>query len=128
MYPAPPLDANQRCYCQFQVGLPNVGPGSLAAREAANVSGGSKTDSALLGPATDFYKKLALDCSGQQIAVDLFALGAHYLDLATLSGISKFSGGQVQHFPGYHMVENAPTAARFEMALSRYVTTKLPLK
>ena len=103
------------------MGLPNVGPGSLAAREAANVSGGGKMDSALLGPATDFYKKLALDCSGQQIAVDLFALGAHYLDLATLSGISKFSGGQVQHFPGYHMVENAPSAARFEMALSRYV-------
>lgn len=104
-----------------------MGPGSLAAREAANVSGGGKMDSALLGPATDFYKKLALDCSGQQIAVDLFALGAQYLDLATLSGISKFSGGQVQHFPGYHMVENAPTAARFEMALSRYVTRKLLL-
>lgn len=109
----------------FQVGLPNVGPGSLAAREAANVSGGGKMDSALLGPATDFYKKLALDCSGQQIAVDVFALGSQYLDLATLSGISKFSGGQVQHFPGYHMVENAPSAARFEMALSRYLTRKI---
>jgi hypothetical protein len=24
-----------------------------------------------LGPATDFYKKLALDCSAQQVAVDL---------------------------------------------------------
>ena len=91
------------------------------------MSGGGKMDSALLGPATDFYKKLALDCSGQQIAVDVFALGSQYLDLATLSGISKFSGGQVQHFPGYHMVENAPTAARFEMALSRYVARKLLL-
>ena len=28
----------------------------------------------LLNPSTDFYKKLALDCSGQQIAVDLFVI------------------------------------------------------
>lgn len=37
-----------------------------------------------LGPATDFYKKLALDCSGQQIAVDLFLLSSQYSDLASL--------------------------------------------
>lgn len=37
-----------------------------------------------LGPATDFYKKLALDCSGQQIGVDLFLLSSQYADLASL--------------------------------------------
>ena len=37
-----------------------------------------------LAPATDFYKKLALDCSGQQVAVDLFLLSAQYCDLASL--------------------------------------------
>lgn len=37
-----------------------------------------------LAPATDFYKRLALDCSGQQIAVDLFVLNSQYCDLATL--------------------------------------------
>lgn len=37
-----------------------------------------------LSPATDFYKKLALDCSGQQVAVDLFLLSARYCDLASL--------------------------------------------
>lgn len=37
-----------------------------------------------LSPATDFYKKLALDCSGQQVAVDLFLLSAQYCDLASL--------------------------------------------
>lgn len=41
-----------------------------------------------LGPATDFYKKLALDCSGQQIGVDLFLLSSQYADLASL-GIYK---------------------------------------
>ena len=37
-----------------------------------------------LGPATDFYKKMSLDFSGQQIAADLFLLGAQYQDIATL--------------------------------------------
>ncbi len=37
-----------------------------------------------LSPATDFYKKLALDCSGQQIGVDLFLLSSQYADLASL--------------------------------------------
>lgn len=37
-----------------------------------------------LGPATDFYKKLALDCSAQQTAVDLFMMNGQYADLATV--------------------------------------------
>lgn len=37
-----------------------------------------------IGPATDFYKKLSLDCSAQQIAVDLFMLNGQYADIATL--------------------------------------------
>lgn len=44
----------------------------------------SSKEVAHLGPATDFYKRLALECSGQQIAVDLFVLNSQYSDLATL--------------------------------------------
>lgn len=44
----------------------------------------SSKDVAHLGPATDFYKRLALDCSAQQIAVDLFLLNSQYCDLATI--------------------------------------------
>lgn len=103
----------------FQHTLPTVGPGALSQRQG----GQDKKD--VLGPATDFYKKLALDCSGQQIAVDMWTLGGSYVDLATLSGISKFSGGQVQHFPGYHVEHNPCAAAAFEGALRRYFTRKI---
>lgn len=75
-----------------QSSLPNIGPGGLKSRET---SGDKASDSSLLNPSTDFYKKLALDCSGQQIAVDLFVLQNQHCDLATISGIAKFSGGQV---------------------------------
>lgn len=75
-----------------------------------------------LNPATDFYKRYALECSGYQIAVDLFLLNQQYSDLATIckfpnllknylktypfrffcsAGISKHSGGCVHHFPLY---------------------------
>lgn len=42
-----------------------------------------------LGPATDFYKRLALECSGQQIAVDVFLLNSQYSDLATICTYDK---------------------------------------
>lgn len=45
-------------------------------------------DISSLGPATDFYKKLALDCSAQQIAVDLFMFNGQYADLASIGTTS----------------------------------------
>uniref|UniRef100_A0A8C2FQ98 SEC24 homolog B, COPII coat complex component n=1 Tax=Cyprinus carpio TaxID=7962 RepID=A0A8C2FQ98_CYPCA len=64
----------------FQTQLPTLGAGLLQSREDPNLR--SSTKNVLhLGPATDFYKKLALDCSGQQIGVDLFLLSSQYSDL-----------------------------------------------
>lgn len=42
-----------------------------------------------LTPATDFYKKFALDCAAEQVAVDLFLLSGQYSDIATLSKSAK---------------------------------------
>ncbi|KAF2360145.1 Sec23/Sec24 helical domain [Trinorchestia longiramus] len=103
--------------------LPSVGPGALKPREDPNQRASS--DVLHLNPATDFYKKLALDCSGQQIAVDLFTLNSQYIDLATLSGISKFSGGCVNHFPNFHVHLNPPLVAPFVSCLTRYITRKI---
>lgn len=66
----------------FQTCLPNKGPGSLEAREDPNNR--SAKDVAHLTPATDFYKRFALECSGYQIAVDLFLLNQQYSDMATI--------------------------------------------
>ena len=74
----------------FTASLPNIGPGALKHREDPNQR--ASADVLHITPATDFYKKLALTCSGQQIAVDLFTLNSHYIDLATLSGISQHFG------------------------------------
>lgn len=103
--------------------LPSVGPGALKAREDPNQRAGKDIQN--MGPATDFYKKLALDCSGQQIAVDLFALNSQYVDMATLTGISKFSGGCIHHFPNFHVTRNPAGVGPFMTCLTRYITRKI---
>lgn len=106
----------------FQTCLPNIGPGALQPREDPNAR--SSKDVAHLNPATDFYKRLALDCSGAQIAVDLFLLNAQYADLATLSGISKFSAGSVYHIPLFRAARQWQ-AEQLNKMFTRYLTRKI---
>ncbi|KAL0840640.1 hypothetical protein ABMA28_015839 [Loxostege sticticalis] len=106
----------------FQTCLPNVGPGALQAREDPNAR--SSKEVAHLNPATDFYKRLALDCSGAQVAVDLFLLNSQYSDLSTLSGMSKFSAGTVYHIPLFR-AQRAWQAEQLTRMFTRYLTRKI---
>ncbi|EYC40975.1 hypothetical protein Y032_0587g344 [Ancylostoma ceylanicum] len=107
----------------FQATLPNIGPGCLKPREDPNQRAG--TDVQNLVPATDFYKTLALECTGHQVALDLFLLNTQYADLATLSEIAKFSTGCVYHFPNYHCLNDVVQVKRFEKIFARYLTRKI---
>lgn len=106
----------------FQAALPSVGPGTLTPREDPSKRADSEVQH--LNPATDFYKRLALECSSQQIAVDLFVVNSQYVDMATISGISRFSGGCIYHFPLFkaqHIVQNES----LERSFRRYLTRKI---
>ncbi|EPY84920.1 hypothetical protein CB1_000434027 [Camelus ferus] len=78
-----------------------------------------------LTPSTDFYKKLALDCSGQQVAVDLFLLSGQYSDLASLGCISRYSAGSVYYYPSYHHQHNPVQVQKLHKELQRYLTRKI---
>jgi protein transport protein SEC24 len=106
----------------MQTCLPTVGPGALQNREAGNTPGKNTSS---IGPATDFYKKLSLDCSAQQIAVDLFMLNGQYSDIATLSCISKYSAGSVYYYPSFHTVRNPGLVDKYDTDLRRYLTRKI---
>uniref|UniRef100_A0A0V0G5J3 Putative vesicle coat complex copii subunit sfb3 n=1 Tax=Triatoma dimidiata TaxID=72491 RepID=A0A0V0G5J3_TRIDM len=108
----------------FQSCLANCGPGKLIPREDPAQRSGESVSQTMLNPVTDFYKKLALDCSGQHIAVDLFILNSQFVDLATLSGISKFSGGCIYHFPLFN-VKNALHVDALQRTLQRYLCRKI---
>ncbi|XP_038833721.1 protein transport protein Sec24A-like isoform X3 [Salvelinus namaycush] len=108
----------------FQTQLPSLGVGALKSREDPNQRTSAK-DIQHLSPATDFYKKLALDCSGQQVAVDLFLLSSQYCDLASLGCISRYSAGSVYYYPSYHQQHNPAGVECFQKDLKRYLTRKI---
>ncbi|CAF5032205.1 unnamed protein product, partial [Rotaria magnacalcarata] len=101
----------------MQTRIPNVNPGALCEQIAKEPKS--------IGPTSDFYKKLSLDYASQQIACDLFLLNSHYIDLATLSGVSKYSGGEVKYYPSYHSVQTPYEVERFENDLRRYLQRKI---
>uniref|UniRef100_A0A670YRU4 SEC24 homolog B, COPII coat complex component n=1 Tax=Pseudonaja textilis TaxID=8673 RepID=A0A670YRU4_PSETE len=108
----------------FQTQLPSVGTGYLHSREDPNQRSSTKVVQHL-GPATDFYKKLALDCSGQQTAVDLFLLSSQYSDLASLACMSKYSAGCVYYYPSFHHIHNPVQTEKLQKDLKRYFTRKI---
>ncbi|CAF1672983.1 unnamed protein product, partial [Adineta ricciae] len=101
----------------FQTRLPNINPGAL------NEQTGKEPT--VLTPTSDFYKKLSLDYASQQIACDLFLLNSHYIDLTTLSCISKYSGGEVKYYPNFHATHSPDQVERFENDLRRYLQRKI---
>lgn len=111
----------------LQATLPNAGPpkdGSvLANREDPNnrtiTSANSGQLTPLLNPVNDFYKKLALECSEVQIAVDLFVLCTNYADIATISPISKVTGGSVFYYPA--STKPGRLLSRFECDFEYYL-------
>ncbi|XP_063280720.1 protein transport protein Sec24B-like isoform X2 [Prinia subflava] len=108
----------------FQTQLPSLGAGLLHSREDPNQRSSTKVVQHL-GPATDFYKKLALDCSSQQTAVDLFLLSSQYSDLASLACMSKYSAGCIYYYPSFHRSHNPAQAKKLQKDLKRYLTRKI---
>uniref|UniRef100_A0A8C6YS17 SEC24 homolog A, COPII coat complex component n=1 Tax=Nothoprocta perdicaria TaxID=30464 RepID=A0A8C6YS17_NOTPE len=107
----------------FQTQLPSLGMGALKSREEPNQRSNAKDIH--LTPSTDFYKKLALDCSGQQVAVDLFLLSGQYSDLASLGCISRYSAGSVYYYQSYHHKHNPVQVEKLQKELKRYLTRKI---
>ncbi|XP_069834618.1 protein transport protein Sec24B isoform X2 [Dendropsophus ebraccatus] len=108
----------------FQTQLPSLGAGLLQSREDPNQRSSLKGIQHL-GPATDFYKKLALDCSGQQTAVDLFLLSSQYSDLASLACVSKYSAGCIYYYPSFHHKHNPAQADKLKQDLDHYLTRRI---
>ena len=89
--------------------LPSLGPGALKNREDPKMLGTAK-ESSLLQTASGFYKSLAIDCSRAQISVDMWLFASQYTDVATLSSLPRYTGGQTYFYPAF-------TAAKSEDAL-----------
>lgn len=85
----------------FQSVLPSAGLGALSTREAegrATTKLSEKAVQKMLLPADKVLKELASELSDHFISVDLFLTTQGFVDIASLSAISRFTGGQVYHY------------------------------
>lgn len=82
--------------------LPNIGEGQLQRRVEQGVANTSKESAQLLSCQDPFYKSFTIECSKAQISVDMFLASADYMDVASLSNLGRYTGGQTHFYPGFN--------------------------
>ncbi|KAI4369729.1 hypothetical protein MLD38_018143 [Melastoma candidum] len=94
----------------FQSVLPSVGIGALSAREAegrTNVSAGEKEVHKLLQPADKTLKTMAIEFAEYQVCVDIFLTSQSYVDVASISVVSRTTGGQVYYYHPFSAISDS---------------------
>jgi len=72
-------------------------PGKLKNRDNREILGTDK-EKTMLKPQNSDYTKLAEDCVKVGCSVDLFLFPNAYIDVATLSEVSRLTGGQIYKY------------------------------
>jgi protein transport protein SEC24 len=106
--------------------LPNILTGKLAPRDRAQVAGTSK-ESALLQAQNSFYKSFAVECSKHQVSVDMFLFSSSYQDVATLSCLPRYTGGQTFFYPGWS-ASRSEDAVKFANEFSKFLGMEIALE
>ncbi|KFY10901.1 hypothetical protein V492_04788 [Pseudogymnoascus sp. VKM F-4246] len=106
--------------------LPNVGYGKLDLREDPKALGTSK-ENALLQTQNSFYKSFAVECSKNQVSIDMFLFSSQYQDVASLSNLPRYTGGQTYFYPGWSAVRSED-AIKFASEFSDYLSSEIGLE
>jgi protein transport protein SEC24 len=102
----------------FLSNIPSLGLGRLTNRDNVRLLGTSN-EHTLLQPANDHYRKGAMKFTKFQICCDIFFFSDNYTDIATLSELSKISGGQCYYYPAFSAKLHS---AKFDKELTRCLT------
>ena len=106
--------------------LPNLGHGKLDMREDKKILGTSK-ESSLLQTANSFYKSFAVECSKNQVSIDMFLFSSQYQDVASLSNLPRYTGGQTYFYPGWNAARSED-AIKFAREFSDYLSAEIGLE
>ncbi|GMN44653.1 hypothetical protein TIFTF001_013846 [Ficus carica] len=80
---------------------------------------GTDKEHALRLPEDPFYKQMAADFTKYQIGVNIYAFSDKYTDIASLGTLAKYTGGQVNYYPGF---QSAIHGEKLRHELSRDLT------
>jgi protein transport protein SEC24 len=106
--------------------LPNLGVGKLEMREDKKLLGTSK-ESSLLQTANGFYKSFAVECSKNQVSIDMFLFSSQYQDVASLSNLPRYTGGQTWFYPGWN-AGRPEDAIKFASEFSDFLSSEIGLE
>ena len=106
--------------------LPNMGVGKLEMREDKKLLGTSK-ENALLQTANSFYKSFAVECSKSQVSIDMFLFSSQYQDVASLSNLPRYTGGQTYFYPGW-TTARSEDAVKFAREFGDYLSSEIGLE
>lgn len=106
--------------------LPNIGYGKLEMREDKKLLGTSK-ESSLLQTANAFYKSFAVECSKTQVSIDMFLFSSQYQDVASLSNLPRYTGGQTYFYPAWNAARTED-AIKFATEFSDYLSSEIGLE
>ena len=112
--------------CVLSATMPNLGFGKLDVREDPKILGTSK-ESALLQTQNSFYKSFAVECSKNQVSIDMFLFSSQYQDVASLSNLPRYTGGQTYFYPGWSAVRSED-AIKFASEFSDYLSAEIGLE
>lgn len=107
----------------FSASLPSIGPGALKMRDDKKLYGGPR-ESSLLQAASPFYKTFAIECSRSQVSVDMWLFGPAYVDVATLSCLPRYTGGQTFYYPTYD-AQHPENARKFAHELHKVLSSPI---
>ena len=102
--------------------LPSIGYGKLDKK----ILGTSK-ESSLLQTASSFYKSFAVECSKNQVSIDMFLFSSQYQDVASLSNLPRYTGGQTYFYPGWNAARSED-AIKFAREFSDYLSAEIGLE
>lgn len=106
--------------------LPNTGDGKLDMREDKKLLGTS-SEGKLLTTANSFYKSFAVECSKNQVSVDMFLFSSQYQDVASLSNLPRYTGGQTYFYPGWN-AGRQEDAMKFAREFSDFLSSEVGLE
>lgn len=106
--------------------LPNIGTGKLELREDKKNLGTSR-ENAYLQTANNFYKSFAVECSKTQVSIDMFLFSSQYQDVASLSCLPRYTGGQTYFYPAWNAARSED-AIKFAQEFSDYLSAEIGLE
>mmetsp|Transcript_31268 Transcript_31268/g.56012 ORF Transcript_31268/g.56012 Transcript_31268/m.56012 type:complete len:954 (-) Transcript_31268:52-2913(-) len=87
----------------FGACIPSVGELALkSTRDNARLLGTDR-EVELLRPVNEGYKDLATELTRAQISVEMFLAPQSYVDLASITPLSKYTGGDIRYYPQFHI-------------------------